>query len=36
VYFQIVGLHVLDIELGIGGYENRIKTIAFYFLKFEN
>jgi hypothetical protein len=30
VYFQIVGLHVLDIGLGVGGYETRIETIAIF------
>ncbi len=30
MYFQIVGLHVLDIGLGVGGYETRIKTIAIF------
>ncbi len=30
MYFQIVGLHVLDIGLGVGGYETRIETIAIF------
>lgn len=28
MYFQILGLHVLDIGFGIWGYETRIETIA--------
>jgi hypothetical protein len=30
VYFQIVGLHMLDIRLGVGGYKTRIETIVVF------
>lgn len=31
MYFQIIGLHVLDIGFEIQGYETRIETIAIFF-----